>query len=655
MKPGQTDKAADVLRNHAETHLAHQTPTDALNRSAEELLHELQVHQIELEMQNEALREAQLALEKSRDCYVDLYEFAPVGYLTLNGTGLIAEINLTGAELLGIPRNQLVGRRFATLITSADGYRWNQLFIRAMRDDDHQYCDLKLQRGDGSLFNAQLDGQRIGDLSEEYRLRIMLTDITERHNAQARELRLRHILDNTLDMIFIFSPNTLCFEYINTGAAVAIGYNREEILLMTPPDILLLESEPECRAFLAPLISGKKKTLRFETSLRCRNGMALSVEAQLQLVQDQQGGSVLVAIVRDITRRKAAEDELRRQKNLMWQVIDMDRNLIFVRDSDGKFLLANQSVANYYGLPIRSLIGKNNAELGRYSQNIEGFLASDQHVIANLCETSSTESAVMPDGQQRWYLTVKQPLRQADGSVNALCIAADITDLKESKNRLAESYRELQRLSLHLENVRAEEQVQIARNLHDEMGAILVALKMRCAWLGSKLPREIPEIIAEVGHISQLTAEGIQTIRQIVSDLRPNLLDDVGLAAAVKDYAKKFQHDTGIECKLIMAEESHKLTEEQSVTIFRIIQESLTNIAKHAHASRVELRFTLQEKTLRLEISDNGRGFDPTIKTHSFGLLGIRERALMIGGKAAITSCPGQGTCVSLAIPLDML
>ena len=475
--------------------------------------------------------------------------------------------------------------------------------------------------------------------------------IIERRQAQEKDHRLRHILDNMPDMMLIFSPGTLNFVYMNKGSIKGIGYSREEMLQMTPLDVIPMISESECRSFIAPLASGKKETMRFETMLKRKDGKNFPVEVQLQFVRENGDSGLFVAILRDITRRRFAENELRRQKNLMWQVIDMDPNMIFVKDEAGRYLLANQAIADYYGVKIPNLIGRTNRELNPEQQEASGFLISDREVIDGGHEVTSTESVPSKEGRQHWYLTVKRPMLQPDGSINTLGIAADITELKQSGIKLDESYKELQQLALHLENIRAEERAHIARNLHDEMGATLAALKMRTAWLASKLPAGVPHLTSEVGHISELVSDGIHILRQVVSDLRPNLLEDVGLVAAVKDYVKRFQRNTEIECTVVLPEKDFALNEDQSVTVFRIIQESLSNVAKHAQASKVDILFAQHGDLLQLQIKDNGIGFGKTRKERSFGLLGIKERALMIGGSATIESAPGQGTRVSLNIP----
>ncbi len=476
-------------------------------------------------------------------------------------------------------------------------------------------------------------------------------NITGRRRAEERESRLNHILDSTLDMIFIFQPDSLRFVYMNKGAIDSTGYSREELLRMTSLEINLLMSEAEFRNFIAPLVAGEKQILRVETLLRHKNGTDFPVEVQLQLVQEKDGESVFVAVVRDIAERKRAEKILRRQKAFMWKVIDADPNQIFVKDAQGNFLLVNRSLASAYGLSPKEMVGRNNAEINLFPEEVAAYLAADRQVIEDGREISLVEPFTLPDGEQRWFLTLKKRLEMPDGRLSVLGIAVDITEQKQSELKLAESYKKLQRLSMHLENIRADERARIALNLHDEMGATLVAIKMGIAWLASRLPADTPQLASEVSHLSELVAGGIHTMRQIVTELRPNLLGDVGLAAAIKDYVNKFRQHSIIECVLVLPEREFALDAEQSLTIFRILQESLNNVAKHAQASRVNIRFTEREEGLSMEIEDNGVGFALSAhKEHTFGLLGIRERALMVGGKARILSAPGKGTCVSVSI-----
>ncbi len=292
-------------------------------------------------------------------------------------------------------------------------------------------------------------------------------DITERKHAEEREMHLRHTLDNTLDMIFIFRPDTLHFVYVNKGAIESTGYNIEELMMLTPPNISPLLPELAFRKLIAPLISGEKKLLRFERLHRNKQGGELSVEVQLQFIQEANRESVFIAIVRDITERKLAEEELQKQKSFMWQVIDADPSQIFVKDNKGKYLLVNRSTAIAHGLTPNEMVGMNHTESNRASKNIDDYLTDDRRVIEEGCEINRITPYTLPNGEQLWYLTIKKRLMMPDGKLSVLGIAVDITQQKLFEIELAESYKVLQRLTLRLENVKLEERAAIALNLHD--------------------------------------------------------------------------------------------------------------------------------------------------------------------------------------------
>jgi chemotaxis family two-component system sensor kinase Cph1 len=167
----------DALRSVAETHLAHFPQTQTREQHIEKLLHELQVCQIELEIQNEELLRSQLGLEQSRDRYADLYDFSPVGYLSLSREGSIIEINLTGTKFLGVDRNKLLGRRFVSFIAPEDSDRWHLHLLSVLGQDGQQSCELAIKRGDGSVFHARLDCLKT-NYTNEFSIRIALADLT---------------------------------------------------------------------------------------------------------------------------------------------------------------------------------------------------------------------------------------------------------------------------------------------------------------------------------------------------------------------------------------------------------------------------------------------------------------------------------------------
>ena len=183
----------DELRRAAEAKLVSDLPPAPPVRSAEELLHELQVHQIELEMQNESLRQSHIEMEKSRDRYVDLYDFSPTAYLTVSREGVISEANLTGADLLGKDRSKLINHRFANFVVPEDHDRWDRYFLNAQQSDEKLDCELTLRRADGSRFDVHLNARRMDDGRGGYAVRLALTDITERRRMEADQRRQQEL------------------------------------------------------------------------------------------------------------------------------------------------------------------------------------------------------------------------------------------------------------------------------------------------------------------------------------------------------------------------------------------------------------------------------------------------------------------------------
>ena len=181
---GQKANGLDALRLSAESQLAH--ANRPIRSSGKELVHELQVHQVELEMQNENLRQTQIALEESRDRYVEFYDFAPVGYFTLNRDALITEINLTGAKLLGDDRANFLKHRFATLVAPEDRDYWHVYFLSVLQQDSKQTCEVSMLRGDGSHLEVQLDSLRHVKNNKTQVVSIVMTDITERKAVEKR-------------------------------------------------------------------------------------------------------------------------------------------------------------------------------------------------------------------------------------------------------------------------------------------------------------------------------------------------------------------------------------------------------------------------------------------------------------------------------------
>jgi PAS domain S-box-containing protein len=231
-------------------------------------------------------------------------------------------------------------------------------------------------------------------------------------------------------------------------------------------------------------------------------------------------------------------------------------------------------------------------------------------------------------------------------------IQRDVTQRRQEENETLRSRQELRDLTARLQLVREEERTNIAREVHDELGQALTGLKLDVAWLKSRMPDST--LAERVQSIMGRIDDAMDTVRRIATDLRPSILDDLGLVAAVEWQAQEFERSTGITAELEVQATYPELDDACATTAFRILQETLTNVARHAQATRVKITLQVSSKELLLEVRDNGRGISKSdlLSSTSLGLIGSRERALACGGKLVIRGIRDHGTIALLRIPL---
>jgi len=225
---------------------------------------------------------------------------------------------------------------------------------------------------------------------------------------------------------------------------------------------------------------------------------------------------------------------------------------------------------------------------------------------------------------------------------------------KRAEEKLRKSHEQLRALSVYLQYVREDERIRISRQVHDELGQALTGLKMDLYWMSTRLPTKAKAVQEKIKLMSNNIDDTIQTVRRISTELRPGILDDLGLVAALEWQAHEFQHRTGIQCRVSSELQEAILDEDLNTAFFRIFQETLTNIIRHANASRVEVHLKRESGNLVLQVRDTGRGISEAeiSNTQSIGLLGMRERAALLGGEVSFKGIPDKGTTVRVAIPL---
>ncbi|OGA02997.1 MAG: histidine kinase [Betaproteobacteria bacterium RIFCSPLOWO2_02_FULL_62_17] len=234
-------------------------------------------------------------------------------------------------------------------------------------------------------------------------------------------------------------------------------------------------------------------------------------------------------------------------------------------------------------------------------------------------------------------------------------ILRDVTQRVRTEQALRHSREELREMASVSQKVREQEKSRVARELHDELGGALTALKMDAAWLHERLPQGVADLEEKLTSMQRLLDQTVAATRRISADLRPMMLDDLGLAPAVDWLVHDFRRRSGIACELAIGSPDLQAHGAHATAIFRILQESLTNVARHAAATQVEITLEIEGQALILTVRDNGRGFSTgeSRASGSFGLIGMRERVYLLNGEVSVQSETGKGTVVEVRIPVD--
>ena len=326
-------------------------------------------------------------------------------------------------------------------------------------------------------------------------------------------------------------------------------------------------------------------------------------------------------------------------------------------DSDCRIVYVNSELSNEFDLPLETIMGKRLCELPE-------SVAEAPHFMLDACvgrvlatgEADDYDAIWNTDRGKRIVEIRHIPERDAAGKVvSVLGIGRNITALKEAEQHLEESRTQLRGLTARREEAREEERKHIAREVHDELGQILTGLKMNVSILAYKYATSSEALSEHVQETMMLTDRAMSVARNVASALRPAALD-LGITSALEWLAGRFGTNTGIHCQVRIEDCEIGLDEKNAIALFRIVQESLTNVARYAKASNVVVELDKDADDYVLKVRDNGIGFDASAtKKDSFGLVGIRERAFMLGGTVAINSRPGNGTEVVVRIPAQKI
>ncbi|MBE0598418.1 MAG: PAS domain S-box protein [Desulfuromonadales bacterium] len=361
---------------------------------------------------------------------------------------------------------------------------------------------------------------------------------------------------------------------------------------------------------------------------------------------------VLRPLRQNIRERRQAEEELQLQEKSFRSLAENSPDIIMRFDHRCRYLYANPAVERNLGLTAPSIIGKTDRELGMPEEMARIWENRLRLAFATGQPTSLEVVYPKPGGSIFEARLVPEPL--GDGiNPSVLVISRDVTERKKAEAELRVSREQLRNLSSHLQAAREAERTRIAREIHDELGQVLATLALDIALLEKELPLRQFKQRQKAATMGRLIGSTITTVQRVSAELRPNMLDDLGLAAAMQWQVRQFEKRTGIDCRLRIDLGSEEPDRDRSTALFRILQETLTNVMRHAQATRVSVQLTETDERYLLQVSDNGRGItrEEIGDGHSLGLLGIRERAGFWGGKVEMRGMRQRGTTVRVGIP----
>jgi len=355
-----------------------------------------------------------------------------------------------------------------------------------------------------------------------------------------------------------------------------------------------------------------------------------------------------------VTARWRAERAAIHANTELTQIFDTAADAMRVVDRDFNMVRVNETFSELSGVTKEKAIGKKCYDV------FWGPLCHTKgcpltRILGNVDYVECDSEKVRKDGAKIPCIVTATPFRGPDGELIGIVEDfKDISDRKKSEQELMQSHERLRDLASHLQVVREEERALIAREIHDELGQALTALKMDVHWLRHRLPGEKQSLVDKTNVMSKLIDRTVQSVRRINAELRPGLLDDFGLSAAIEWEAGEFSKRTDIECEILSDPEDMVLPQGLSTAIFRIFQETLTNITRHANATKVRIILTKHPDRVEMRVSDNGKGIEDQeiLEPKSFGIIGMRERVHYLGGNFSISGS-SNGTTVEVNIPMD--
>lgn len=611
-----------------------------------------------------ARKHAEEGLRQQKEVLQTIFDHAPVMMSFADDHGLLL-VNREWEKTVGWTLEEVRAKNVDLFAENYPDPKLREQAQNFVRNSRGEWSEFQLQVRDGRVLETSWvmldlpDGSHIG----------IGRDITSRKKAERAllesEERFRQLAENIDELFWIKTPDFKRVLYLSPAFEKMSGRTREERYNDTDSAPFLNMLHPEDREKMAAIIrNGVQEPFDIEFRIMRADGSMRWIHDRGFPVRDASGAIYrLAGIARDVTERKIAEQALRESEERFRQLAENISEIFWITTLDLTEVL-------YLSPGSESLTGEP-AQLWYASSGVrkcwlDVVYPEDLPRVMGIVSAQGQEfdiefRVIRRDGAVRWLRNRGFPIRNENGAVYRMAgVAEDITDRKEAEQRLMASTEQLRALSASLHSAREKEAARIAQQIHDDLGGFLTCLRWELEELDKMVGHPAAPFAAvrnKIGGMIHITDNTIQVVRGIASELRPRILDDLGLAEAIEWQAQQFQSRTGIVCHCDCSVENASWSNDRSTAVFRIVQEALTNILRHANASRVIIGMREENQAILVTVSDNGRGITELEKLNrnSLGLFGMRERANLVGGDLEIEGKAGRGTVLSVRLPVPLL
>ena len=586
-----------------------------------------------------------------------LIENSSDGLTILDEDGTVLDISPAGEKLMGYPRKTLIGQKRGDMVYPDDRPLLATTFQTVLANPQQAISiEHRILLPDGSCrwlastFKNLLHEPYLRGIVVNYR------DITEKKNDEIRLQksealyrraeamgRIGHFELDLEEMTIIWSEELYRIMEVDQ---TTFALHHDDFLKMVHPD-----DKP---GFLKARETALAKKEKFDTILRVitPTGRTKYVHTMAELVPDTDGElRYFNGTTQDITEQMIAQNQVINERNLSDSIINSLPGIFYLLSREGKHLRWNDNLEKVSQYTARELTVMNPGDF--FDDDEKALVTGKIENVFRTGEDSVLAHYVRKDKKKiPYYLTGKAILYE--GQPCLIGVGLDFTDRLDAQEKIKRATQQLRELAAHLQNIREEERIEIARDIHDDLGQQLTAVQIAIFRL-TKQKGHDQTLEKQLQGITEMIAQVIQSIRRISTQLRPAVLDDIGLVEAMKWQTEEFEKRFSIPVDAHFSDIPDNLQQNIAVNLFRIYQETLTNIARHAGARHVRVRLTRDDGHISLEVHDDGQGLDEELVNtkRTLGLLGMKERALMIGGEFDINSQQGKGTSIKILIPLD--